>query len=52
VSCCCEKLVDEAQGQLGNTRGRGRSALESHYQATASEGTAGREDLSVCFSEL
>jgi hypothetical protein len=32
-----EKLVAEAGGQFGNPEERGTSAVESHYQETASE---------------
>jgi hypothetical protein len=52
VNCCCEKLVAEARGQFGEPGGRRAFAVESRYQATTGKGTAGREDLCVCCSEL
>jgi hypothetical protein len=37
VSCCYKKLVTGA-GSVREPRGRGKSAVGSRYQATASEG--------------
>jgi hypothetical protein len=49
VSCCCEKLVAEA-GTVREPRGRGTSAFESRYQATASKDV--NTPVCVCSSEL
>jgi hypothetical protein len=43
VSCYCEKL---RLGIFREPRGRGTSAVESHYQATAREGVT--VDTSAC----
>jgi hypothetical protein len=51
VSCWYKKLVAETRDSLESQK-KGRSAVGSRYQATASEYTASWEDIIVCSSLL
>lgn len=52
VSCCCKKLVAEDRASLREPRGRGTSATESCYQATAGEDCNRLRRPSVSYNDL